>query len=61
MADCSTTALLRGHGRPAGRPYHHLPSSIVYLRFFHQSGGKGLKLSITALLFVTTGVLYQLV
>jgi hypothetical protein len=47
--------------RERASPYHHLLSSICYLRFFHQSGGKMLKLSMTALLFVTTGTLYQLV
>ena len=115
---CATrvSVKMRGHGRPAGRPYHHLPSylgalasrrlialrvpstcrrdvgaprtcaplwrrysthpracvatvtdrrhshlqfSILYLRFHNQSGGKMLKLSMTALLFVTTGTLVQ--
>jgi hypothetical protein len=42
-----------GYSRGGCAP--QLPSSIFHLRFHTQSGGKMLKLSITALLFVTTG------
>ena len=41
------------------RRYSHSQSSIFHLRFHNQSGGKMLKFSITALLFVITGVVYQ--
>jgi len=43
------------------RRYSHSQSSIFHLRFHNQSGGKMLKFSITALLFVITGAANQLV
>ena len=51
----------RGGRAPQGGCAPHPQSSIFHPRFHNQSGGKRLKLSITALLFVTTGMLYQLV
>ena len=43
------------------RRHSHSQSSIFHLRFHNQSGGKMLKFSITALLFVTMGAVNQLV